>query len=370
MQKVCSVWTAGDFNAKKCIGYNFGQGIIKQGYKIDQHYPGLIAPMNPPFCHLVVANGFRNPVCDAARFLKEKGDVNTIVYDLGYLDRSDAKNKNGYYQLGLNRIGWTPEFKCPSDRFDNLGYKIIEVGDNGNNCVLVCAQKFNDGQHGMSAPQMKKLMLETCHKYAKLGYEVIFRSHPKSPFKLDNYETPKGSLKECFDRCRFMVTYNSTAGVEALLNGTPVIAIDEGAHYKCVSSELIESEGLTFLTIPTIEGLEEYFYRLAYSQWKLNEVNDGYPFKFILAVMKGKNPFDLDIDYTALQPNNSIPQSEVSDAGKIETELLPKCIGETSLTIEGLAWMEARIKVKTVTGLWPKNKVEMGEIVEKYNGKA
>lgn len=352
MSKICSVWTAGDFNAKKCIGYSFSQGIQKLGYSIDQHFPALLNPFSPPFCHLVISNGFRNPARDASEYLLSKG-VNTFVYDLGYINRSDTKNKEGYYQLGLNRIGWTPDFKCPPDRFEKLGVRIPEVKDNGSDTVLVCAQKFNDGQHGMSAGQMKQYMADLCKKVRLMGYNVIFRSHPKSPFELEGFKSSTGTLKEDMDRSRFVVTYNSTAGVEALLNGTPAVPMAEDAHYRCVSTPGVGPEEP--LQLPTKEALEDYFHRLAYSQWKLTEYADGYPYEFLLAVAEGKNPFEEypDRDWTKLQPLEGNNVADTSDCEPVD--------------VSHLKWAEARAAVKEITGEWPKSKAHLDEIVERYN---
>ena len=340
MSKVCGVWTAGDFNAKDCIGYNFGEGIKKQGYTIEQHYPALLQPMNPPFCHLAVSNGLRAAPARTAQFLKEKADVSTIVYDLGYIDRSDCNSRNGYYQMGLNRLGWLPDFECPSDRFNNLGVSIPRVVDNHKDTVLVCAQKFNDPQHGMGAQEMHKVMKGACDYYKDLGFKVLFRPHPKSKFGIEGYESPKETLQESLGKCRLMVTYNSTAGVDALLQGVPVVAIAEEVHYKSVTAKLSQET----LSLPTNSQLESYFYKLAYAQWKLEEVKAGYPFKFLLAVINGENPFSFKEDYTFEQPKP-----------------------EVKLDITGMSWNEARKHVKAITGRMPSSKANMEEIVEKYN---
>ena len=346
MSKICGVWTAGDFNAKECIGYNFGEGIKKLGYKIDQHYPALLNPFSPPFCHLVVANGFRENTANTASRLKEMHNVDTLVYDLGYVHRSDTKIRDGYYQLGINRLGWITDLPCPSDRFNNLNVIIPSQFDSGKDTVLICAQKFNDPQHGFNREGMIALMEEQSAKYEKLGYEVIVRPHPKSKFESDTLNISIGPLNEALDNCRFVVVYNSTLGTEALLRGVPVIAISEEVHYKTCTATL---EG-DILTLPSVDTLRDYFYRLAYSQWRLEEMKEGYPFKFLLSIIAGEDPFDQGVDYTSHQS----PVDPVREP----------------LTVEGLPWRDAQKLVKLRTGKSVISKIQLEAAVEEYNGKA
>jgi len=307
--------------------------------------------MNPPFCHLVITNGFRTASEQPSQFLKEKAGIDTIVYDLGYIRRSDSGNREGYYQMGLNRLGWITDLECPSDRFDNLGVDIVPVVDNHKPHVLICAQKYNDAQHKMNEIQMYKAMKWECDYYSALGFDVIFRPHPKSKFHIKGYDTPEENLQASLDRCRFVVTYNSTVGVDALLAGIPLVAIAEDVHYKPVTSKLVEDgEGGFNLSLPTRSQLESYFHRLAYSQWMLEEVKAGYPFRFLLAIIDGQDPFDLGWQYTALQP--------------VSRTALP------TLSVDGMGWTQARVHVKAMTGESPKSKAHLAILVEEYNAKA
>lgn len=345
--KIASFWAAGDFRSASCLGYKVSLGIKKFGYKIDQHYPRLLDPRQVPEADLVISNGFRDPIPEAARAMKERTGADHILYDLGYIDRSDTSNNKGYYQLSIGHIGWLPDFQCPADRFSNLGKKIVPVVDNKSNTILVCAQKFGDAQHGMGESEMKSLMWDTCVKYKNLGYEVLFRPHPKSPFQLKGFESSKGPLSEVLGRIRFLVTYNSTIGVEALLAGTPVIALDRNVHYKSASSCSWEIES-GYLTLPTQEELEGYFHRLAYAQWRTEEISEGYPFCFLLSILKGDDPFSLNIDYTAKQE-------------KVKQRVFePLCVDK-------MDWIDARRLVKWKTDISPRNKAHLKELVEAFN---
>lgn len=63
------------------------------------------------------------------------------------------------------------------------------------------------------------------------------------------------------------MTYNSTAGVEAILAGAPVWC-DEGAHYAAVARA-------------TRPKRLAYLRRLAWAQWTCDELRDGSAWEFL-----------------------------------------------------------------------------------------
>lgn len=355
MTKICSVWAGGDFNAKECLGYKFSHSIQKFGYRIEQHYPSLLPISGLPAGDLVISNGFRSHIVPISKEMKRVRGADTIVYDLGYMHRSSSDDFTGYYQVGLNRIGWVPSFECPSDRFDNLGIEVKATTDSGSDKVLICAQKFKDAQHNLDEAQMRSLMKRLCREYSEKGYHVIFRSHPKSPFEIDGVESSSLSMQEELERVRLLVTYNSTSGVEAILAGVPAVCLDPNAHWYEVSSK--ETGGSRDeLTMPSEEEVRAYLHRLAYSQWTIDEIAEGYPLNFILKTIAGEDPFD-GTNYTACQ------EDKRSDKIALKKAIASK------LDIDGLPWKEARALVRDHTYIWPKNKEHMMELVEAYNGK-
>lgn len=341
--KKCLLLSVGDTRTKTCLAGIFKRGIEKFKYQVVQHHPQLFNPYDTHNYQIAITNGLRGNLEVCRDNLREEGKK-TIVFDLGYIDRSATGVPNGYYQIGLDRLGWVPNFSCPPDRFNNLGVEITPTRVKDSNKVLVIGQKFNDPQHKMNEDQHKAYCKKTCKTFKELGYEVDFRPHPKSKFSIEGFDTCNGgNFSELIKDYKMVVVYNSTAGVEALLAGVPVIAMAEDAHYREVCSRLWEDGKMT---TPDIYDVEDYMYRLAYSQWKREEIEEGVPFKFLLSVMDDIDPFSLDYDYTAHQPK--------------------KAAEDPFKGISNMKWYEQRRLVKKVCGETPKNKVHRDILIENW----
>jgi hypothetical protein len=199
-----------------------------------------------------------------------------IVTDLGYIRRASRGQHEGYHQVGLGRIGWLPPFACPLDRWKALGVEIETRGLLKGKRVLVLGQVEWDSQHGLGDSQLGRWLQLRATTVARMvgGGRLVFRPHPEAPSLRGRREWAEvedpGSvpLEESIRKSRVVVTYNSTAGVEAVRLGAPVVC-DPSAHFAEVA--MVASAG----------ERERYFARLAYGQWNLAELRDGTAWKFI-----------------------------------------------------------------------------------------
>ena len=96
---------------------------------------------------------------------------------------------------------------------------------------------------------------------------VAFRDHPKG----GNFrcKAPKlnGPLNEALKQAAIAVTFNSNAGVDALIAGVPVYAEDEGSMVYNVASRRV---GQT-----VFPDRRQWAHDLSYCQWTLDEYRDG-----------------------------------------------------------------------------------------------
>jgi len=70
---------------------------------------------------------------------------------------------------------------------------------------------------------------------------------------------------------RLVVTWNSNVGHEALLAGVPVVAHGPAAYAELAGE-----------TLPSVDARREYFHRVAYGQWTLDEMRSGACQRFIV----------------------------------------------------------------------------------------
>lgn len=211
---------------------------------------------------------------EARKFLESVG-VPLVVMDLGYFKRAKGStDRDGYNQVGIGRIGWVPDCEVDSSRWDALGIAdASEPVANRPKSVLVLGQVPNDSQHGFTEKQLNRWFDERTADFRAQGYTVVFRPHPchlkgKAP-TCDRISSPTlCTLSKALAECSHVVTYNSTAGLEAILAGVPVVC-HESAHYHHIRYESSRSEVM------------RHFHRLAWSQWTCDEIESGAPIRFL-----------------------------------------------------------------------------------------
>lgn len=218
----------------------------------------------------------------AGRVLLAAAGVPVVVLDLGYVRRASRGQHDGYHQVGIGRLGWLPPFLCPGDRLQELEILVEEPADKPGRRILVLGQVPWDSQHHMNGSQISGWLRRRVRGLRRLlgeKREVVLRPHPEDPRQpewgttLSTIETAADvDLETAVRKSAAVVTYNSTAAVEAVRQGVPVIC-HPTAHYAETA------------WCPSKAHRTEYFRRLAYAQWNLAELRDGAALKFIRGVM-------------------------------------------------------------------------------------
>jgi len=206
-------------------------------------------------------------------FLKGHG-IPLLITELGYFRRSaDGSDPLGYTQLGIDRLCWTPARACDSSRFDALKIAVAaRKKENPKGAVLILGQVPNDTQHWLSHQALSEWLSVRAGYYLGQRRKVYYRAHPKfyslqlkAPVdKLDSLSVPLGEHLKLASR---VITYNSTGGLEALCHGLPV-ECHTSAHYAQVARG-------------TRDEILAHFHKLAWSQWTIQELEDGTALKFM-----------------------------------------------------------------------------------------
>lgn len=216
--------------------------------------------------------------------------VPVVVIDYGYLRRTSgvATWDTGHWQVGLNRLGWVPPFQCPADRFDSLGIEIVTRRKRGG-AVLVCGQHAGDPSHGLDEGGIAK-WAEREIRAIKAIYRkgpVLWRPHPDSA----RIEVPGHDGQHVgpvvWDELHAVVCINSNIGHEALLKGVPVFCRPD-APYEALGNKDYRDFGTP--VVPSVERRRDYFQRLAYAQWTLEEMRQGKAVDFILSTARRLHP--------------------------------------------------------------------------------
>lgn len=202
--------------------------------------------------------------------LREKGH-DILVMEMGYL--SDRKH---YTSLGWNGLnGHAVMGECPDDggeRFKSLGVELKPWKFNENAPVLILGQLKGDASlYGFDAEAGYNAWVREC---LKRGERVLFRHHPESikhkrQWDIKGAEISQGSLQEALDGAKYAVVYNSNSSVDAILNGTPCVAMDKGSMVWEICGK-----GIGDIIRP---DREKVLNQVAWSQFTLEEISTGKP---------------------------------------------------------------------------------------------
>lgn len=244
------------------------------------HSPGRPTPEIDPDCQFAICSGLPARSAPAWTACQKLG-IPLLIAELGYLKRAnDSRDTDGYFQVGWNRIGWTPA-SAPADRFEALGLEVRDQELGAGNRILIAGQVGNDSQHRMSSRELNDWLCARGEVVAaQLRLPRWWRPHPRQPDSVPGtwskarIQLPsRVPLAQAFDQVATVVTYNSTLGVDAMLNGTPVDS-HPSAHYHAHAV----TERATRMA---------YLHRLAYAQWNMAELEGGQALEFALAHRPG-----------------------------------------------------------------------------------
>ena len=135
------------------------------------------------------------------------------------------------------------------ERWDNLGVELPPFRPSGETVIL--------GQRGIGYPKFRTPT--GWERGAQRRYGGRIRNHPGR-----NEGLP---LEDDLVNCGRVVTWSSGAAIKALMLGIPVVS---------------EMPGWIGEQDNTVPGRLEMFRRLAWSQWTLDEIADGEPFRRML----------------------------------------------------------------------------------------
>lgn len=207
---------------------------------------------------------------------ENKKDV--IVLETGYINRGDGENH--HYAAGFNGLNGRADFRnkdMPDHRAMKLrrdfGMRCLAWRESGKH-ILLCGQVPWDASVDHIHYEMWLYdIARQLQGYTKRP--IRFRPHP-----LANIPSPKGckptehvSIFDDFEDCWAVVTFNSNSGVEALMHGIPVVALDAGAMYYHLAEHWVSKVDSPYT--PNNEERAQWLNNLAFCQWTLDEMSNG-----------------------------------------------------------------------------------------------
>lgn len=236
----------------------FRSGLERCGYSVG-HPPKL----NPdPKDVLLVWN--RHTLSDAHATRYEAAGARVLVAENGYIGADERGNQ--LYALALHHHLGAGDWKeGPQDRWSGLGIDLWPWRRTGREIIVL-------PQRGIGSPAIAMPAGWTDQVVARLknitDRPVRVRLHPGM-----SRTDPWVDLQDAWAA----VTWASGAGIKAIVHGVPVFC--EMPHWIGLPAARYT---LSRLEDPFLEDRLPMLRRLAWAQWRLEEIQTGEPFKWLL----------------------------------------------------------------------------------------
>lgn len=209
------------------------------------------------------------------------------------------KHQYDFYRLGVNGFlygeGQFNNENSPPDRWNMLkklyNYKdFTGWKDHTSGPILLLAQLPGDAS--LRTQDMSEWITETVHKIRSItDREIVIRLHPAMSAKgrasligdlwemiLSNipnirFSNANVSLNADLKSAGICVSYTSGSSIDAILQGVPCIACDEGNFAWPISSKDVDDINNPYLA--DVETVQQWLYDLSYCQWSQDEIKDG-----------------------------------------------------------------------------------------------
>lgn len=188
-----------------------------------------------------------------------------------------------YHQIGWGGAAGHADFNTgpdtPLDRWETIIHttKCHPWQSRPNGPVVVCGQLPRDVQ--VQDVDHVGWCRKTVDHFQRQGVNVWFRPHPKVN-NIADYGVPSKfidtrPLAEVLDVARCFVTWNSTSGTDAAVAGVPVVAMDRGSMAWPVAAHQLDD-------LSHMPDRSEWFAGLGYSQWTIEEMREGKPWRHLM----------------------------------------------------------------------------------------
>lgn len=212
-----------------------------------------------------------------------------LEYDFFYADHAylfnDKYPKTSCYRITKNHHVNFNIFECKSDRYEMFKSKPILPWKNNGGKILILPPDYYMSLFTNSFDWLEKTV-NTIKKYTDRKIIIRERPVPKEfydqlpikPKHIDGVEYSNNDLQNDLENAWSVVAFNSVISVESLGMGIPVFTNSTFCPAYNLSSHDLSSIEKPFYP----ENREELFMSLAYSQFTLDEIKNGYAHRTLI----------------------------------------------------------------------------------------
>lgn len=233
-------------------------GLKRHGVAVD-----IRDTFAKPDVSIVICWGWRH----GSRF--RAGGADVLIMERGYVG-----DRFAWTSLGWNGLNGRADFRLPAavdpSRWERNFAGLLKPWQCGGDCIVIMGQV--SGDQSIEGVNIDRWVVDTYETLKRqTDRPVVFRPHPVAVER--GHKSPpvpqiKGTLDEVLRRAAAVVTFNSNSGVDAVLAGVPTIAMDEGSMAWPVTTHEMTAQ-------PVHRVRDEWAARLAWCQWRLEELKSG-----------------------------------------------------------------------------------------------
>lgn len=224
----------------------FASGLQRHGWRTTISH-------QPAKCDLLMLWGVRRKDCITRQ--KELGGE-VCILERGYTAWPQWISVSFGGQLN-GRATFRGPF-TDSSRFEKyLSHLLYPWKPDDGGEVIVMGQCYGDTSCGEI--NVRSYFPAMVNAFEKQGFKTRFRPHPREKVTVP--------IADDLAKARFVVTWNSISGVDAVLAGVPTVAMDQGSMVWDVAGHE--------LTMPPKPRRAAWAHALAWKQWQMSELASG-----------------------------------------------------------------------------------------------
>jgi len=209
-----------------------------------------------------------------------------VVLEVGGIKR------NLSWKMGINGINRDADFA--NQTYDDKRWPLFKIElkpwKQTGNVIVICGQ-HNTSQQWQGLPKMQKWLTHQIKEIRKYTDKpILVRPHPREPvevptidFKNIKVAHPKRDwstyddtdFKNVLKSTWAVVNHSSNPAMEAVFNGIPVFVSESSLCYP------VGNNGYADINTPSMPNRSNWANQLAYTEWFVDEIREGKPWKRI-----------------------------------------------------------------------------------------